>query len=539
MIQRPVIVGGIVSLVVILLAISSIVSGASPESYGLSAEKSPYLITDAVTSGSSHTYPIMRPDEEQLKEWNSQYLAAPKAVPRASNQVKTQDLNASSVLEYLTYNSTERDQKDCANCWVWSSTAAIEIAHSSQNNIFDRLSIQYANSRYKNGGKEPFTSADFACNGGTPTEFATFYNLAGKYGGNKTSIPWSNGNASFQDGNSSSLGHTRVDSSSINMTPSYLMKKMSASRVETLGLTQENAISNIKSLIDSGKPVILSFYLPDQKSWNAFYNFWDTGSEENSYFDIDAFKNHQYSSSGGEHSVLVTGYTDDGTKGYWQCLNSWGGPTNRPNGLFYLNMYMDYSASYPDAAYMHVTQWETIDVTYVQGGEDPNGTPISMTADFEASPATGYPPLSVHFTDLSIGEPTTWNWDFGDGGGSIISNPNHTYSKPGKYSVKLSVGRGGYSAITEQKDVVTVKIPYITITPFPKLNGGNYSIPTDPDGDGRFEDINGNGWLEYEDPIILLKDLSFAMKKEPVLQFDFDSSGFIGYGDVVELQKMV
>lgn len=531
--------GLLATIILILLAMSCIVSGATQDSVGITAQKSPFLITDAVTGGAGHTYSVMRPDEEQLKQWNTEYLDAPKAVPRVSGQVKVQDANSASVLDYLTYNSTERNQQECGNCWAWAATGAIEIAHSSQNNVSDRLSIQYLNSRYNNGGKAPFTSADFACNGGTPTQFAKFYNLAGKYGGNQTSIPWSNGNASFMDGEASTLGHTKVDSAIINMTPSYKMEKMSASRVETIGLTQENAISNIKNMIDSGKPVILTFYLPDQKAWNAFFNFWDTGSEENSYFDIDAFKDRKFSSSGGAHTVLVTGYKDDGSTGYWQCLNSFGAPVNRPNGLFYLNMYMDYSAYYPDADYIPVTQWETIDIIYVQGGEDPNGTPISMTADFAVSPESGYPPLSVHFTDLSDGNPTAWKWDFGDGGGSIISNPNHTYSKPGRYSVSLAVSRGGYSAITEQKDVVTIKIPFISITPFPKPDGGNYSMPTDPNGDGRFEDINGNGWLEYEDPVILLKNMNFAMKKEPVLQFDFDGSGFIGYGDVVSLQKMV
>jgi PKD repeat protein len=401
------------------------------------------------------------------------------------------------------------------------------------------LSVQYLNSRYNNGGKAPFTSTGFACNGGTPGKFASFYNLAGKYGGNQTSIPWSNANASWMDGNASLLGHTRIDSASINMTPAYQMNKMSAFRVETLGLEQEDAIYNIKTLIDGGTPVILSFYLPDSESWKGFYDFWDIGREEESFFSIDAYADRPYTSGGGVHTVLVTGYTDDGTTGYWQCLNSWGAPANRPNGLFYVNMYMDYSAYYPDMEFIPVTTWEILDVTYVPPSEDPNGTPISMTADFSVEPSSGYPPLSVHFTDLSEGNPTQWKWDFGDGGGSIMSNPNHTYAKPGKYSVSLLVSNGGYSAESEQKDIVTVKIPYISVTAFPKPDGGNYSVPTDPNNDGRFEDINGNGWLEYEDPVIFMKNMDFAMKKEPVLQFDFDGSGFIGYGDIVALQKMV
>jgi len=45
----------------------------------------------------------------------------------------------------------------------------------------------------------------------------------------------------------------------------------------------------------------------------------------------------------------------------------------------------------------------------------------------------------VQFTDLSKGFPTTFSWDFGDGTGSIVQNPIHTYSREGEYTVSLTV----------------------------------------------------------------------------------------------------
>jgi PKD repeat protein len=48
-------------------------------------------------------------------------------------------------------------------------------------------------------------------------------------------------------------------------------------------------------------------------------------------------------------------------------------------------------------------------------------------------------PLQVQFTDESLGNVTTWYWDFGDGSTSDISNPIHTYSSPGTYQVILEV----------------------------------------------------------------------------------------------------
>jgi PKD repeat protein len=45
----------------------------------------------------------------------------------------------------------------------------------------------------------------------------------------------------------------------------------------------------------------------------------------------------------------------------------------------------------------------------------------------------------VTFTDKSTGNPTTWSWDFGDGGKSTDQNPFHTYTKAGIYGVTLRV----------------------------------------------------------------------------------------------------
>jgi len=68
---------------------------------------------------------------------------------------------------------------------------------------------------------------------------------------------------------------------------------------------------------------------------------------------------------------------------------------------------------------------------------NPSGPP---TAGFTASPTTGVVPLSVTFTDTTTGAPTSWSWDFGDGSGSTVQNPTHTYSVAGTYVAKLTAG---------------------------------------------------------------------------------------------------
>lgn len=85
-------------------------------------------------------------------------------------------------------------------------------------------------------------------------------------------------------------------------------------------------------------------------------------------------------------------------------------------------------------------------------------TPAPLSADFSASPLSGTNVLPVTFTDNSVGAVTGWSWDFGDGTSSTESNPVHSYTAPGTYTVSLTVFVG------QQSDVL-VKTSLITVTP--------------------------------------------------------------------------
>ncbi|MDY0267142.1 MAG: PKD domain-containing protein [Methanimicrococcus sp.] len=64
---------------------------------------------------------------------------------------------------------------------------------------------------------------------------------------------------------------------------------------------------------------------------------------------------------------------------------------------------------------------------------------VAPRANFQADVLSGVAPHPVQFTDLSTGEPTSWAWNFGDGGTSTEKNPKHTYQKSGYYNVTLTV----------------------------------------------------------------------------------------------------
>jgi PKD repeat protein len=83
----------------------------------------------------------------------------------------------------------------------------------------------------------------------------------------------------------------------------------------------------------------------------------------------------------------------------------------------------------------------------------------SPTAVFSASPTNGVTPLTVTFTDSSTGPITNRLWDFGDGGTasfSVATNPTHTYSNAGTYSVTLVVSGAGGSGTNTVANLISV-----------------------------------------------------------------------------------
>ena len=79
------------------------------------------------------------------------------------------------------------------------------------------------------------------------------------------------------------------------------------------------------------------------------------------------------------------------------------------------------------------------------------GTPVAAAFDYEIDPNN---PLNVQFFDRSTGDPTAWDWKFGDGTTSAARNPTKSYASGGTYTVTL-VASNPYSSGTVSRFVNT------------------------------------------------------------------------------------
>ncbi len=70
----------------------------------------------------------------------------------------------------------------------------------------------------------------------------------------------------------------------------------------------------------------------------------------------------------------------------------------------------------------------------------------------------------INFIDSSVGNVTSWSWDFGDGSTSAIQNPMHTYSITGNYTVSLVVTNAAGCSDTILKNIFVNTIPVPNFT---------------------------------------------------------------------------
>lgn len=105
-----------------------------------------------------------------------------------------------------------------------------------------------------------------------------------------------------------------------------------------------------------------------------------------------------------------------------------------------------------------------------------------------------------------------------------------------------SVGKGSLNILINRLDddngyPIDVTVENATITVFEALPSHN--PPTDPDGDGLYEDINGNGLVDFDDVVEFFQHFEWIEANWPTNIVDFNGNELVDFDDVVELFKEV
>ena len=191
---------------------------------------------------------------------------------------------------------------------------------------------------------------------------------------------------------------------------------------------------------------------------------------------------------------------------------------------------------------------------------------ITVTTGITPTPTTTQPPthtVPVVSAEVS-GDTIVVNWQQIDDadllGYKVVAsatNPNPAY--PGDGYIHWITDHTVTTATLTSQNLVPGETYYISVTamyePYVPVAGNavqltfpggetpdlpvalpdQSGIPTDPDADGLYEDLNGSGEAGFNDVVLFFKHIDWIAENEPVAAFDFSGNGDIGFNDIVEL----
>jgi len=121
-----------------------------------------------------------------------------------------------------------------------------------------------------------------------------------------------------------------------------------------------------------------------------------------------------------------------------------------------------------------------------------------------------------------------------------VSSLNGKTKSGGRVNAQKAVNAAkGGSTLPTQTPVKTPTqvntIAPVTVKSLP----GYTTPPRDINGDGLYEDLNGNGRLDFNDIIVFFNNMDWISANQPIAAFDFNKNGRIDFADVVKLFEMM
>ena len=143
-------------------------------------------------------------------------------------------------------------------------------------------------------------------------------------------------------------------------------------------------------------------------------------------------------------------------------------------------------------------------------------TIVVPNADFSATPTNGATPLTVQFTDLSTGNPTSWAWDFNNDGivDSTDQNPVYTYNTDGIYTVKLTVSNSYGTAEEIKNDYIRVGKPDLVTSIQAPNNpevGTAYPMSFTVTNNGLNDAGSFTAWIYYNGKLLFKQTINSLM----------------------------
>ncbi|MEM9823717.1 MAG: PKD domain-containing protein, partial [Bacteroidota bacterium] len=175
----------------------------------------------------------------------------------------------------------------------------------------------------------------------------------------------------------------------------------------------------------------------------------------------------------------------DNNAGDRRMLMNFGPKTLLPGEIRFLNFAV---VTKTDAVYPCPEVGALIeDVNFVAHFDSIQGTLIGNPMDLSPIAAFDFSVQAngqVQFSDASVFEPTSWNWDFGDGNTADEMSPSHTYAMEGTYTVCLTVANAlGENTYCQDIVVFIAQVPVadFEFTTFNQAVAFNDLSTNDPD----------------------------------------------------------
>ncbi|WP_146199647.1 C1 family peptidase [Methanospirillum stamsii] len=416
--------------------------------------------------------------------------AVPQEIPGAVMQIASTPVDIQSLPASFDWRNNGgdwttpiRNQGGCGSCWAFASTGVFESYQERRYgnpNLNPDYSEQYLVSCNQNG---------WSCSGGW-ISFPYFINTAGKSGGVGTVTEGDYPYTATTSGCKSLSGYVRY-SAPAGAYWSYAGSSSGVPSVDQIksaiythgpvfaGIAADNYFKNYRNGVFSGSStnmnhavIIVGWGSDARGTYWICKNSWGTGWGESGWFRIYAGSNligysacYMYlpdmpaptissitPSSGARNStVAITNLSGSNFQTGLSVLLTRAGYNDITGTNVALVSTSQVTCSFPLIG-STPGKWKVLVVN--PDGKSANLTDgFSVVSDVKARfygvPEPTVHPLTIRFFDVSVGNPVSRTWSFGDGTHSTESSPTKTYTEAGTYTVTLAVD-DGYEVSSEQ-----------------------------------------------------------------------------------------